>query len=324
MKNNISSNSSIVIIVCLLMTIACKEKTQNKQEETSKNTPLNVDTAGYSLNAIKSLHQRLTVKNYDKSLAEYILSIPNKVDPTHHTVYLLPFGNMKPEVEKIIKEEIRYLEAFLQLKVTVLPIIPYDSIKNVASVETRMVPENDYSFFEGKKGEIKQLREQINARSFIDKVLKARKPSDAVAILGITEHDIYQEKYNYLFGLSELKSGLGIVSTFRMIDYGDNTRYNIRKVVSKQIVNMFSIDNVKDYKCVLNYHNDDLELAKGSFDLSPSALEKLKYATGLKYEKRFSELLIFWMLERNKEETTYYKKCLEMMKYKQFQSFQPN
>ncbi|HEY1045151.1 MAG TPA: archaemetzincin [Bacteroidia bacterium] len=303
------------------MTIACKDKTQNNQEERGKNTPLNVDTTGYSLNAIKSLHQRLTVKYQDKSLADYILSNPNKVDSTHYTVYLLPFGNMKPEVENIIKEEVRYLEAFLQLKVKVLPNIPYDSIKNIASVETRMVPQDDYNYFTGKKGEIKQLREQINARSFIDKVLKSRKPADAVAILGITEHDIYQPKYNYLFGLSELKSGLGVVSTFRMIDYGEHTKYNIRKVVSKQIVNMFSIDNVKDYRCVLNYHNDDEELAKGSFDLSPAALEKLKYATGLKYEKRFSELLFFWLLERNKEETKYYKKCLELLKYKPIQSF---
>ena len=205
-----------------------------------------------------------------------------------------------------------------------LPRIPYDSIKNIASVETRMVPQDEFDLYTSKKGEIGQLTEQINARSFIDKVLKSKKPVDAVAILGITEHDIYQPKYNYLFGLSELKSGLGVVSTFRMIDYGEYTKYNIRKVLSKQIVNMFSIENVKDYNCVLNYHNDDEELVNGSFDLSPVASEKLRYATGLKYEKRFSELLIFWMLERNKEETKYYKKCLELMQYKPFQAFQPN
>lgn len=323
MRNHSKSPSILFTVVCMLFALGCNDNQKNKNGS-ADNTPLNVDTSGYSLNAIESLHQRLTVKRQDKTLADYIRSNPNRVDTLHKIVYLLPFGNMKPEVEKIIQEEVRYLEAFLQLTVKVLPSIPYDSIKNIASVETRMVPEDEFSYYSSKKGEIRQLTEQINARSFIDKVLKFKKPADAVALLGITEHDIYQPKYNYLFGLSEAKTGLGVVSAFRLIDYGENTKYNIRKVISKQIVNLFSIENVKDYKCVLNYHNDDEELLNGSFDLSPPALEKLRYATGLKYEKRFSELLIFWMLERNKEETKYYKKCLELMQYKPFQAFQPN
>jgi archaemetzincin len=282
-----------------------KSKTTNPNNENN----LTVDITGYSLKSIDDLHERLTLKDYDKSLTDYINSNPNKVDSTKKVVYLLPFGNMKPEVEKLIQEEVEYLKAFFQLEVKVLDRIPYDSIKKITAIQTRMVPSSDFDYYSKMKGGTPTLREQIQATSFINSVMKQNKPKDAVAVLGITEHDIYNPKYNYLFGISELKDGVGLVSTFRLIDYGQETKYNIRKVVSKQIVNMFSIPNVKDFKCVMNFHNNINELYNGKFDLSPRALEKLKYAIEFDYTKRFDELAKFWTKENNKTEMKYYEEC---------------
>jgi len=216
---------------------------------------------------------------------------------------------MKPEVEKLIQEEVEYLKAFLQLEVKVLDRIPYDSIKKMTSIQTRMVSSSDFDYYSKMKGGTPTLTEQIQATSFIDVVMKQNKPKDAVAVLGITEHDIYNPKYNYLFGISELKDGVGLVSTFRLIDYGKETKNNIRKVVSKQIGNMFSIPNVKDFKCLLNFHNSIDELYEGKFNLSPRALEKLKFAIGFDYSKRFDDLTKFWTKENNNVEVKYYEEC---------------
>lgn len=286
-----------------------KSKTTNPDNENKTENKLTADTTGYSLKSIDDLHERLTLKDYDKSLINFINSNPNKVDSIRKVVYLLPFGNMKPEVEKLIQEEVEYLKAFLQLEVKVLDRIPYDSIKKMTSIQTRMVPSSDFDYYSKMKGGTPTLTEQIQATSFIDAVMKQNKPKDAVAVLGITEHDIYNPKYNYLFGISELKDGVGLVSTFRLIDYGKETKYNIRKVVSKQIVNMFSIPNVKDFKCVMNFHNNINELYQGKFDLSPRALEKLKYVIGFDYSKRFDDLTKFWTKENNKIEAKYYEEC---------------
>ena len=286
-----------------------QSKTTNLDNENKTENKLTVDTTGYSSKSIEDLHERLTLKDYDKNLIDYINSNPNKVDSIRKVVYLLPFGNMKPEVEKLIQEEVEYLKAFLQLEVKVLDRIPYDSIKKMTSIQTRMVPSSDFDYYSKMKGGTPTLTEQIQATSFIDAVMKQNKPKDAVAVLGITEHDIYNPKYNYLFGISELKDGVGLVSTFRLIDYGQETKYNIRKVVSKQIVNMFSIPNVKDFKCVMNFHNNIEELYQGKFDLSPRALEKLKYAIGFDYSKRFDDLAKFWTKEKNKVEAKYYEEC---------------
>ena len=101
-----------------------KPKKSNQQ-----NNKIAIDTAGYSLKYIDDLHERLTLKDYDKSLLDFINSNPKKVDSTRKIVYLLPFGNMKPEVEKLIQSEVEYLKVFLQLEVKVLERISYDSIK---------------------------------------------------------------------------------------------------------------------------------------------------------------------------------------------------
>ena len=298
-----------------VMTVLIWSCNSDKSKQTNQqNNKVNVDTTDYSLKSIDNLHERLTLKDYDKNLIDFINSNPNKVDNTRKVVYLLPFGNMKPEVEKLIQSEVEYLKAFLQLDIKILDRIPYDSIKKMTSIQTRMVPSSDFEYYSKMKGGTPTLTEQIQASSFIDAVMKKNKPKDAIVILGITEHDIYNPKYNYLFGISELKDGVGLVSTFRLIDYGQETKYNIRKVVSKQIVNMFSIANVKDFKCVMNFHNNIEELYQGKFDLSPRALEKLKYAIGFDYSKRFDELAKFWTKEDNKDELKYHEECSRRMK----------
>lgn len=316
-RRHTNMKQSFIIAIITVLIWGCnsdKSKTTNSDSDNKTESKLTVDTTGYSLTAIDDLHERLTLKDYDKSLGDFINSSPNTVDSNRKVVYLLPFGNMKPEVEDIIQEEVKYLKAFLQLEVRVLDRIPYDSIKEMASIQTRMVPSSDFDYYSKMKGGTPTLTEQIQATSFIDAVMKQNKPKDAVAVLGITEHDIYNPKFNYLFGISELKDGVGLVSTFRLIDYGQQTKYNIRKVVSKQIVNMFSIPNVKDFKCVMNFHNNINELIQGKFELSPKALEKLKYAIGFDYSKRFDDLVIFWTEENNKTEAEYYEECSRRMK----------
>jgi len=298
----------IVTLLAALIWSCNSGKTSQPSKE------ITIDTAEYSLKSIDNLHERLTLKDYDKSLTDFINSEPNKIDSVRNVVYLLPFGNMKPEVEEIIQAEVAYLKAFLQLEVKVLDRIPYDSIKKISSIQTRMVPRSDFDYYSEMKGGTPTLTEQIQASSFMNAVMKNNKPADAIAVLGITEHDIYNPKYKFLFGISELKDGVGLVSTFRLIDYGEETKYNIRKVVSKQIVNMFSIPNVKDFKCLLNFHNNLDELYEGAFDLSPRALEKLKYAIGFDYSKRFNDLAEFWQTENNENEVKYYEECLRRIK----------
>lgn len=297
------------LILLLLVITGCNSTKTENLTEYQEGSKYNIDSSIISLSYINHLHIRKTLKDYDETLNDYIKSNPNKPDSAKTTVYILPFGNMKPEVEEIIRLEIDYLEAFLQLPIKILDRVPYSEIKNLKDIKTRMVPDSDFMNFSKMKGEIGSLREQIEVGSFFDNYLIKNKPADAIIVLGITEHDIYSPKYNYLFGSSRLNDGIGLVSTFRLIDYRENSKYNIRKVISKQIVNAFSIKNVKDYECLLNFHISKEELEKGEFKISPRALEKLKYCIGFDYNKRFKDLEEIWSKEGNFKMVKYYKEC---------------
>lgn len=301
MKNKIP-----FLIIAFFFIFSCKQNSN----DTTKVENIKIDTTNLTIHRIDSLHTRRNMKNYDKNLVDYIKSKPNKPNEEKKVIYLLPFGNIKPEIDSMIHNNVKYLEAFFQLPVKILPEVTFEEILKNANIKTRLVPEDDYYYFSKMKGEVphtENLREQIEASSFMNEYMLKNKPKDAVVVLGVTEQDIYIPKYNFLFGNSSLKDGVGVVSTYRLVDYGPETENTIRKVTSKQITNMFSIENVKDYECLLNFHNNIESQINGKYYLSPRALEKLKYAIGFDYNKRFKDLEQFWETNGNQQLAKYYK-----------------
>ncbi len=301
-----------LITICLLISIlSCTKNSEiqeHKQSEIEKN---HIDTTTLSLAYLEPLHKRKTLKNYDKSLSYYINAIPNKPDSVRKVIYIIPLGNINPTTLEIIKNEVSYLNVFFQLEIRILEHAPFNEIKN-KKVKTRLVPSTDYEYYSKLKGISVNLTEQIEANSLIDNYLKGSKPADAVAVLGITEHDLYLPKMNFIYGVSSLSNGIGIISTYRIAEYPFESKINIRKAATKQIANLFSIPNVKDYQCVLNYHLSIDELRNGVLYISPVALEKLKYSIGFDYNKRFEELKEYYLKEKNKEMANYYTNCIKL------------
>jgi predicted Zn-dependent protease len=191
--------------------------------------------------------------------------------------------------------------------------VQFSEIKS-RKVKTRFVRTDDYEYYGKTKGEHVDLKEQIEAKSLMENYIKNVVPDSAVGVIGITEHDLFLPDMNYIFGVSYLKNRIGIVSSFRIANDWDESKSNIRKVVTKQIANLFSISNVKDYYCVLNYHDDLNKLRNGVSYISPKALEKLSYSIKFDVEKRFRELKDFHRKEKNEQMAEYYEQCLKLMK----------
>ena len=301
----------IIFLFLLLLASSCSEQEDQKEEPVSTETKrtLDFDTTGYSLKKLDNLYERKTLKPRDRDLIEYLTSNPNRPDSTRKVIYLLPLGHMHSGIEEIILEDTSYYKSFFQLEVKVLPRVAFDDLKKLEQIKTRELPIRNSS---GKKGELESevVQEQIEAKSLIDHYIIPNKPKDAVAILGITDHDIYSKKYNFLYGSSNTQNGAGLISTHRIKSYRELTQSNIRKVATKQITNLFSIKNVKDYNCLLNFHNGMNELRNGLYYISPRALEKLKINIGFDYDQRFRELVDFWKKEENPYLVNHYYKCL--------------
>jgi len=303
--------NKLIILCSFLIVFSCSEQSSQKEKSVSTETTktLDFDTTGYSLKKLDNLFERKTLKPRDSDLLEYLTSNPNRPDSARNVIYLLPLGHMHSGIEEIILEDTSYYKSFFQLQVKMLPRVAFDDIKKLEQVQTREVPITNSA---GKKGELESevVQEQIEAKSLIDHYIIPNKPKDAVAILGITDHDIYSNKYNFLYGSSNIQNGVGLISTHRIKSYREITQSNIRKVASKQIANLFSIKNVKDYNCLISFHNGISELRNGLYYISPRALEKLRTNIGFDYDTRFHELLEFWKNEENPYLVNHYYKCL--------------
>jgi len=291
------------LAITLVLFTSCN---QNKKEVAVRRAiDTTIDTIGSGTGFLKHLHKKRTFKFYDQTLEKYLASSPLRPDDTHKVIYLLPVGTIDSSLVDLIKNEQDYLQRFFQLDVKVLPGVGMDDLKNVNKVETRL---HSSTHIYGKESNEAAL-EQVEAHSLIINYIVPNKPKDAVAILGITEYDIYLQDYNYIFGTSDLHAGTGLISLYRLKNLA-----GIRNVASKQITNLFSIPNTKDYDCLLNYHDNVEDQEAGVSFLSPLALQKLKISIGFDFKKRFEDLEEFWKQQSDIENARYYTNCLKALR----------
>lgn len=300
------------IIVAGFSLLLCSACTEGASEEIAEEEEieLKLDTTGAGLLAIEHLHEKINLKNKDKSLVEYANSDPNRPTGDQRVIYIMPLGYMSTEVEDALRMEEKYLEIFFQLEVEIMNRIPFDDLTN-EQVVTRSRSEYIYGGKYDKEEIPVNVSEQIETNSLLDHYVVPNMPEDAVAVLAVTDHDIYSPKYNFLFGSSRSAKHAGVISTHRLREDPRHEKYNIRKVMSKQIANLFSISNVKDYVCLMKFANSVYELQEKPMYLSPRVLEKLKVSIGFDHDKRFMQLRNFWFEEGNVEMTDYYDACLE-------------
>lgn len=308
------------IILLAFFNFTCSPEVKNVEEVKSSSKAIDtvqkieIDTTGADLSYISHLHKRKTFKLFDQTLVQYANSKPNRPDSIRNIIYISPLGDMSKEIEEFLNKEITYLEKFFQLKVKIMKRIPFYDLKKIDSVKTRLGSNRRGGKFEKMYPNNQNINEQIEANSLIEHYIISNKPKDAVVILGITDHDIYTPQFNYLFGTSNLKGGCGLVSTHRFQENPYEWQMTIRKVISKQITNLFSISNTKDYECLLNFANNLIEQENNVFYLSPIALQKLKINIGFDYKKRFEELRDYWKQTERTDMVNYYENCLKSKK----------
>lgn len=299
------------ILLLLVLSMSCSESEQQSTPEVDTSPtsqPLAIDTTGADLSRLNSLHERVNFKPRDRSLVEYVNSRPNRPEPGKDVIYLMPLGDMSAEIEALLQAEVEYLKIFFQLEVKIADRVPFNDLKTIEKVKTRLV-NRGHSHGKGKESTA-DLREQIDASSLIEHYILPNKPADAAVVLGITDHDIYSAKYNFLYGLSNIEGGTGLISTHRLKKDPMETKLNIRKLASKQIVNLFSLKNEKDFVSLLTFSNNMRELKAKTPYLSPRSLEKLKVNIGFDYNPRFQALRKFWTSEGNTEMAAFYTDCL--------------
>jgi len=201
-------------------------------------------------------------------------------------IYIRPIGNFNSLQNKQIELLREYLEIFFQLKTKTLETVSNDVIPETVR---RIGNEN---------------QEQFLAGYILDNILKKDKPLNRIALMGLTEVDLYPKpEWNFVFGLASYRDKIGVSSIYRLQD-GKLTSDNFNlclsrllKISSHEIGHMFGLHHCITADCVMNGTNSMSETDKNSIRLCSVCQRKLN--SGIKYDNKKRLMDLEKYLERN-------------------------
>jgi len=274
----------IAILIFIIFCSCSKEKTNKTLKETQKAIP----KEGPYFKQIKSNDVKLAVPAYGdwlfshkekgQTFEQYFIS--KHIVPTKEAniIYIRPIGKFNSLQNKQIKLANEYLEIYFQLKTKTLEPISNDVVPNSAR---RMM----YG------------HEQLLAGYLLNDVLKEEKPLNRIALMGLSELDLYPKpEWNYVFGLASYRDKVAVSSIYRLQD-GELTSENFNlclsrllKISSHEIGHMFGLHHCIAANCVMNGTNSMEETDRHSIRLCSVCQRKLNSCIQYDNKKRLSDL----------------------------------
>jgi archaemetzincin len=240
-------------------------------------------------------------KEKGQSFEQFINSkhvVPTKEE---NIIYLQPIGKFDTVQIKQIELVRQYLQLFFQLETVVLKDISNDIIPKHAK----------------RIGDMEQ--EQFLAGYILDSVLKKEKPNKRIALMAITEKDLYPKpEWSFVFGLASYRDKIAVSSIYRMQKEAD---FNLcldrfSKICSHEIGHMFGLHHCIEANCVMNGTNSMSETDSHSIRLCSLCQRKLN--SGLKYDnlKRLKDLEKYFKENNLNEGLALMKKDIQTLKMK--------
>ncbi|RZJ69184.1 archaemetzincin [Flavobacterium sp.] len=193
-----------------------------------------------------------------------------------NVIYLQPIGKFDAVQNKAIGLTREYLAIFFQRKTVVLAAI---SDSDIASDSRRQ----------------NLGHEQLKTTYILDEILAPEISDDAMAIMAISEKDLYpSDEWNYVFGQASYEKRIGVSSIYRLQD--GNFELFARRLInvsSHEIGHMLSLRHCLFAKCAMNGSNNLPETDRSPNRICSDCQKKLTW--NLRYDnfKRASELYGF-------------------------------
>jgi archaemetzincin len=240
---------------------------------------------------IASLHKKKTLPGADDWLAnhheagqtssQYRRSNPNRPTSKRTTIYVQPIGEFSAAQKKVVGETAELLSRFYGVPTKVLDALDLD----VIPAKARRVDGGEH---------------QILTTYVLDKVLKPKRPADAVAVLGLTTSDLWPGKgWNYVFGQASLSDRVGVWSIARYGNLeGSQSDHRLAckrtfKVALHETGHMLGITHCTAYECLLNGSNSLAEMDSRPLWLCPECVQKVWWACHADPVKRYEALIEF-------------------------------
>lgn len=164
-------------------------------------------------------------------------------------------------------------------------------------------------------------QEQILTTYLLNKVLKPKRPANAVAVLGMTTSDLWPGKgWNFVFGQASLSDRVGVWSQAR---YGNLegspeeaklARKRTLKVALHETGHMLGIAHCTAYECLMNGSNHLGEADSRPLWLCPECVQKIWRACDADPIKRYEALIEFGKQHDLKAEVEFWQKSVQRLR----------
>lgn len=217
-------------------------------------------------------------KEPGQTFEQYIKINPNRPTAERTRIYLQAIGTFTKKQTEVIYEVQRFMQLVFGLEVKMLPAQGIDKIPANARRENA-----------GQR--------QLLTTHILHQILKPNRPKDAVAVLAITNEDLWPgEGWNFVFGQASLGERVGVWSTARMGDPEKEPKIFLRRVLQVAVHetgHMFGIKHCIAYECCMNGSNHQAESDQTPLVFCPECDAKLWWACSLNVPKRASALHAF-------------------------------
>lgn len=222
-----------------------------------------------------------------QNVASFLASRPNVPTEARGIIYVQPIGALDPESSPPLEVMAELAELYFGLPVTILPAVM------VGDVEARGRA-NEYT------GAAQLLAPEVMTW------LQRRLPSDAYAIIALTDVDLYPEDdWNFVFGMGAFKERVGVYSFARYHPrfYGERVEPEAARhlvlqrslrVLVHELGHMFGMHHCAHYECVMNGSNSLAESDTQPMHLCPIDLRKLQLVSERDLRARYHALAAFY------------------------------
>lgn len=261
-----------ILLLILLFLYSCNENVENKYFK---------NIADNDIKLSKPIEGEWLFTHKEKGQSFEQFTDSKHIVPTNNSniIYIRPIGNFDSLQKKQIELVRGYLEIFFQLKT-----------KTLENVSDNIIPSSARRIgFEDN--------EQLLAGYILDSVLKNEKPLNRIALMGLTEKDLFPKpEWNYVFGLASYRDRVGVSSIYRLQDEKlTAANFNLclsrlLKTCSHEIGHMFGLYHCIQADCVMNGTISLQETDESSIRLCSFCQRKLNSSIKYDNKKRVIEL----------------------------------
>ncbi|MFA4985450.1 MAG: archaemetzincin [Candidatus Brocadiia bacterium] len=236
----------------------------------------------------------------DESFAAFRAKRRNKPTDERKIFYVQPLGELTAYETRILDTSAEFVKKYFGFTVVRLPV------KSISAVAGKYRRSGTYG-------------EQFFTGHLLGKVLLPDVPADAVAVMGITDSDLWPGgSFNFVFGEATFTLRVGVSSLRRMVE--DSPKPDDHLVLARTIKlfaheggHMFSLLHCSLTPCAMEYPNSLAAHDAATVHLCPCCTAKLCWSLNYAPEDRFAGLAEWFGANGFREEAEFCTKAKEAL-----------